>query len=84
MHRPRGAIIFNVALVTPKLTVAALLVVAAVLWVLFNGPVEGRTLIVVTPNHGLTEADLLSVAAVGLASILVLTDRHQLRRSSFE
>ncbi|UYP18488.1 hypothetical protein OED52_17810 [Rhodococcus sp. Z13] len=43
-------------------------VVASLLWVLMNGPLEGRVLYSVTPNHGLTEADLLS--AVGLVIAL--------------
>ncbi len=46
---------------------AALLVLAAVAWVLVNGPVEGPTLFLVTRHHGLTAADLLSVCAVVVA-----------------
>lgn len=61
---------------TGRRATAAALVVAAVLWFLGNGPVEGRVLWVVTPQHGLTEADLLSIGAVALAAILLLTDRR--------
>lgn len=38
--------------------------VAAVLWFFMNGILEGRVLYSVTPDHGLTEADLLSAVAV--------------------
>ncbi len=38
--------------------------VAAVLWFFMNGMLEGRVLYSVTPDHGLTEADLLSGAAL--------------------
>jgi hypothetical protein len=50
---------------------AAGLVVAAVVWFRVNGPVEGKVLIVLSYNHGVTVADLLSVAAVLLAAVLV-------------
>ncbi|HEX8489102.1 MAG TPA: hypothetical protein VF642_11205 [Propionibacteriaceae bacterium] len=50
---------------------AALLVVAAVVWFRVNGPVEGKVLIVLSYNHGVTVADLFSVAAVLLAVALV-------------
>jgi hypothetical protein len=53
--------------------VAAALVLAAVVWVLVNGPVEGPILLVVAPGHGLTVADLFSVAAVLLAVGIVYT-----------
>lgn len=71
-----GAIVFHVHIWTPKTIIAVLLVAAAVVWFLVNDPVEGRTLLVVTPQHGLTEADLLSIAAVALAAVLVVTDRR--------
>jgi hypothetical protein len=51
--------------------VAAVLVVLAVVWVLVNGPVEGRVLWIITPTHGLTVADLASLAAVLVAVVLV-------------
>lgn len=38
--------------------------VAAVLWFFMNGMLEGRVLYSVTPDHGLTEADLLSGVAL--------------------
>ena len=42
--------------------------VAAALWFLMNGMLEGRVLYSVTPDHGLTEADLLSAAALGISA----------------
>lgn len=56
---------------TGRQAVAVLLVVAAVVWVLVNGPVEGPTLIVFSPSHGLTVADLPSLAAGAVAVLLV-------------
>jgi hypothetical protein len=48
--------------------VAALaLIVLSVAWLLVNGPFEGPTLVVLSWSHGITAADLISVAAVGLA-----------------
>jgi hypothetical protein len=51
-------------LARPHLLSSLAAAVASGLWVVLNGPIEGRVLYVVTPNHGLTESDLLS--AVGL------------------
>jgi hypothetical protein len=53
-----------------RLLLAALLVVAAVVWVRINGPVEGRTLLVLSRNHGVTSADMLSVLALAGAAVL--------------
>lgn len=53
-----------------RLLLAALLVVAAVIWVRINGPVEGRTLLVLTEGRGVTVADLLSVVALLMALVL--------------
>jgi hypothetical protein len=55
---------------------AGVLVVFAVLWVFVNEPVEGPTLLVLTPTHGITAADLLSVAAVLVAIWLLLPRRR--------
>jgi hypothetical protein len=52
--------------------VAALLFVVAVAWLIFNGPVEGPTLLTLTPRHGLTLADLPSIPAVIYAGWLAL------------
>ncbi len=52
---------------------AVLLVVAAGVWVVVNKAVEGPTLLVITSRHGLTVADLFSIAAL-------VTAGHLLRR----
>jgi hypothetical protein len=48
------------------------LAVAAVIWVLVNGPVEGPVLLVLTPSHGITVADLPSLAALVIAGLLLV------------
>ncbi len=55
---------------------AALLVVLSGAWLLVNHPVEGATLLVVDPSHGLTTSDLLSGAGVLWALAAVLWDRR--------
>jgi hypothetical protein len=50
---------------------AVVLVACAVLWVVINHPVEGPTLLVLTPSHGITVADLLSLALMIVAGLLV-------------
>jgi hypothetical protein len=49
------------------------LIAAAVVWVLINGPVEGPVLLVLTPSHGITVADLPSMAALVIAGLLFLS-----------
>jgi hypothetical protein len=53
-----------------RLLLAALLVIAAVIWARINKPVEGRTLLELTSNHGVTTADLLSLVALAMAVVL--------------
>jgi hypothetical protein len=48
------------------------LVAAAVIWLLVNAPVEGRVLLVLTPDHGITVADLQSFAAIIVAGLILL------------
>jgi hypothetical protein len=55
---------------------AGVLVVFAVVWVFVNEPVEGPTLLILTRTHGVTAADLLSVAAVLVAIGLLLPRRR--------
>ncbi len=50
--------------------VAVGLVALAVVWVLVNGPVEGPVLLVLTQSHGVTLADLGSLAALAVAGAL--------------
>ena len=51
------------------------LVLLAGVWVLVNKSVEGPTLLVLSPSHGVTFADLLSLVAVGVAIELVSVRR---------
>lgn len=53
-----------------------MLVVAAVVWVRVNGPVEGPVLVVFDADHGLTLADLPAIAAVVVALVLVRPRRR--------
>jgi hypothetical protein len=59
-----------------RLLLAGLLVVAAVIWAKIDKPIEGRTLFVLTQNHGLTTADLLSVVMLAMAVVLAWPDRR--------
>jgi len=49
------------------------LAAAAGVWVLANGPVEGRVLLVLSPEHGVTVADLPALAALIVAGWLFLS-----------
>lgn len=40
----------------------------SLMWVLFNGPLEGPTLLVLSWSHGLTAADLISVVGLMIAA----------------
>jgi len=64
----------------PHLLSSAAALVASGLWVLMNGPLEGRVLYSVTPNHGLTEADLLSGVGVCIAAWGLWATRNRRRR----
>ena len=61
---------------TARRVSAAVLVVLAVVWGLVNGPFEGPVLLVLSPGHGITTSDLLSVAAVLVAGWLVVFPRR--------
>lgn len=41
-------------------------------WLLANGPVEGRTFWVPLPNHGLTLADLFVIPPLAVAALIML------------
>ena len=47
---------------------AVLLLCLCVLWILVNGPMEGVTLLSLPGSHGVTAADLASVAGGALAA----------------
>lgn len=59
----------------PRLVVAVLLVVGAVVWLRVNKPVEGPTLLELSRHHGVTVADLLSLGMVLLAVIVAWPTR---------
>lgn len=58
---------------------AVVLVAMSVLWLLVNGPMEGRVLLAVTSGHGVTGADLAGLTGLALAAYRLL---GPLRRSS--
>ncbi|MEJ2866357.1 hypothetical protein WCD74_01185 [Actinomycetospora sp. OC33-EN08] len=60
-----------------RVLLAVLLVVAAVIWVRINGPVEGRVLLELAEERGITTADLLSLVAVAMALVLVWPSRRR-------
>ena len=62
---------------TGKRVLAALLVVAAIVWLPLNQPIEGPTLLVLSRNHAITTADLLSVALVVVALGLLRSARRR-------
>jgi hypothetical protein len=45
-----------------------LLAVTSVLWLLVNGPMEGPVLVVFSPHHGITGADLAGFTGLALAA----------------
>ncbi|MFC5140700.1 hypothetical protein ACFPK1_20865 [Actinomycetospora rhizophila] len=62
---------------TRRLLLAALLVVAAVLWTRINKPVEGEVLLELTRRHGVTTADLLSVLMLAMAVVIAWPSRRR-------
>jgi hypothetical protein len=69
-----GLVLLNLLFVTgawclarPSRAAAIVLIIVSVLWVLFNGPIEGHVLLSYTYQNGLTESDLLSLAGLGIA-----------------
>lgn len=62
-----------------RLRGAAAVVVAAVgaIWMLVNGPVEGYVLLSVTRTHGLTVADLPSVALFVASAVIARPRRRR-------
>jgi hypothetical protein len=46
---------------------------AAVIWILVNGPVEGPVLLTLTPSHGITVADLPSLALIIIAAVILIS-----------
>ena len=62
-----------------RLLLAGLLVVAAVIWVRINKPVEGEVLLELSRRHGVTTADLLSVVMLAMAVVIVWPSRRRER-----
>ena len=72
-------------LARPTVLSVVALITASVAEVFFNGPLEGRVLVVFTRYHGITESDLLAVvgvaiAAAGLVRMKRRADREKVRR----
>jgi hypothetical protein len=59
-----------------RLLLAGLLVVAAVIWVRINKPVEGEVLLELSRRHGVTTADLLSVVMLAMALVIAWPSRR--------
>lgn len=59
----------------PRTVWAVVLVVAGVVWTRVNQAVEGKVLIVFDKDHGLTLADLPSLAAFAVAVWLLIPRR---------
>ncbi|GAB41275.1 MULTISPECIES: hypothetical protein [Gordonia] len=55
------------ALLRPSRRASLALACVAVAWVIWNGPIEGATLIAFSSRHGVTESDLLSLIALCIA-----------------
>jgi hypothetical protein len=66
-----------------RVLVAALLVVAAVIWVRINKPVEGDVLLELTSRHGVTVADLLSLVMLAMAVVIAWPSRRPSRPAPF-
>ncbi|HEY2224018.1 hypothetical protein [Actinomycetospora sp.] len=63
--------------VTGRRVLAAVLVAAAIAWLPLNQPVEGPKLLVLSRNHAVTTADLLSVVLVLVALWLMWSTRRR-------
>jgi hypothetical protein len=46
---------------------------AAVIWILVNRPVEGPVLLTLTHSHGITVADLPSLALIIVAAVILIS-----------
>lgn len=53
----------------PTMVSSTAVVTASIGWLILNGPIEGRVLVVLTPQNGITESDLLSVVGVGIGLV---------------
>lgn len=62
---------------TGRRWLAAVLVVAAIVWLPLNKAVEGPKLLVLSRSHAITTADLLSVLLVLVALALLWSTRRR-------
>jgi hypothetical protein len=62
---------------TGRRVLAGVLVVAAIVWLPLNKAVEGPKLLVLSPTHAVTTADLLSVVLVLVAIGLLWSTRRR-------
>ncbi|AWH01780.1 hypothetical protein DCN13_19095 [Rhodococcus ruber] len=53
-------------LARPNVVSSTAVAMAAVLWLALNGSIEGRVILSVDREHGLTESDLLSFVGFGI------------------
>ncbi|SIR68713.1 hypothetical protein [Williamsia sterculiae] len=67
------------SLIRPSVTAAAVTLLLAVVWLPVNEPVEGAVLLVLTPTHGITQADLISVMAVAVVGVRLWWVRRRRR-----
>ncbi|SDU59729.1 hypothetical protein [Gordonia westfalica] len=56
-------------LARPTYRAAATLAVLSVMWLFGNGPIEGRVLISISIEHGLTESDILTALGLIISAI---------------
>ena len=68
------------ALMRPSGRASLVLAGVAVAWIIWNGPIEGATLIAFSSRHGVTESDLLSLVAFWIAG----SSYERKRRNSAE
>ena len=66
------------ALMRPSGRASLVLAGVAVAWIIWNGPIEGATLIAFSSRHGVTESDLLSLVAFWIAG----SSYERMRRNS--
>ncbi len=69
-------------LARPSYAAATVLAATGVAWALWNKPIEGRVLMSLSIENGITESDILSVLAVVIAAVTVYRTRELSRRKN--
>ncbi|MBY6539134.1 hypothetical protein HQ325_10660 [Rhodococcus sp. BP-349] len=64
----------------PNVWSISAVVLASIGWLLFNGPLEGRVLVVFSPQHGFTESDVLSIVGMIIGAVGVVRARRRADR----